>query len=67
MDSDPFDDVDSRKEVVQSTKEPRSIGLNKLKPKKTTSKKKTNQMNKKSRNVTVLIPEKPRSVKTQTP
>ena len=55
-DSDPLDDVDSWKEVVRPTKKPRSVGPHKLKPKKVISKKKTNQKNKKSRSVTVLIP-----------
>ena len=67
MDSDPLDDVDPWKEVVQPTKKPGRVGPNKSKPKKTTSKKKTNQKNTKSRSVTILIPEKPRSVKIQTP
>ena len=42
----------------QPTNQPRSVGPHKSKPKKTTSKKKTNQINKKSRSVTVLVPEK---------
>ena len=58
-----LDNVDSWKEVVQPIKKPRSVGPHKSKPKKTTSKKKTNQKNKKSRSVTILIPEKSRSVK----
>ena len=62
-----LDNVDSWKEVVQPIKKPRSVGLHKSKPKKTTSKKKTNQKNKKSRSVIVLIPKKTRSVKIQTP
>ena len=63
LDSNPLNDVESWKEVVQPTKKPRSVGPHKSKLKKTTSKKKINQNNKKSRSVTVLIPEKPRSVK----
>ena len=55
-DSDPLDNVDSWKEVVQPTKKLRSVGPYKSKPKKTTSKKKTDQKNKKSRSVTNLIP-----------
>ena len=66
-DSDPLDDLGSWKEVVRPTKKPRSVGPHKSKPKKTTSKKKTNQKNKKSRSVTVLIPEKTRSVQIQIP
>ena len=53
MDSDLLDDVDSWKEVVQPTRKPRSVGPHKSKPKKTTSKKKTNQKIKKSRSVTI--------------
>ena len=67
LDSNLLDDLGPWKEVVQPTKKPRSVGPHKLKPKKTTSKKKTNQKNLKSRSVTVLIPEKSRSVKIQTP
>ena len=40
-----------------------AIGPHKSKPKKTTSMKKTRQKNKKSRSVTIWIPEKTRSVK----
>ena len=39
LDSNLLDDLGSWKEVVQPTKKPRSVGLHKLKPKKTTSKK----------------------------
>ena len=67
MDSNPLDDVESRKEVVQPTKKPRSVGPHKSLLKKTTSEKKTNQKDKKSRSVTILIPDKYRSVKIQTP
>ena len=56
MDSDPLDDVGSWKEVVQPTNKPRSVYPHKSKPKKTTSKKKTHQKNKKSRSVTTHIP-----------
>ena len=66
-DSNPLDNVVLWREVVQPTRKPRSIGPHKSKPTKTTSKKKTNQKNKKSRIVTVLVPDKPRSVKIQTP
>ena len=38
-----------------------------IKPKKTISKKKTYQKNKKSRSVTILIPKKPKNLKKQTP
>ena len=38
-----------------------------MKPRKTTSKKKRNQQNKKSKSVTIQIPKKPMSVKIQTP
>ena len=62
-----LDNVDSWKEVVQPIKKPRSVGPHKSKPKKTTSKKKTNQKHKKSRGVTILILKKPRSVKIQMP
>ena len=55
--------MDSWKEVVQPTKKLSSVDPHKSKPRKTTSKKKTNQKNKKSRSVTILIPEKSRSVK----
>ena len=40
-DSDPLDDLDPWKEVVRPTKNPRSVGPHKSKPKETTSKKKT--------------------------
>ena len=62
-DSDPLDDLGPWHEVVRPTKKPRSVGPHKLKPKKTTSKKKTRQKNKKSRSVTIQIPEKTRSAK----
>ena len=62
-----MDNVDSWKEVVQPIKKPRSAGPHKSTPKKKTRKKKTNQKNKNSMSVTVLILEKPRSVKIQTP
>ena len=67
MDSTRLNDVNSWKEVVQPTREPRSVGPHKSKPKKTTSKEKTNQKNKKYRSVTIQIPEKPRSVKILMP
>ena len=59
--------MDLWKEVVRPTRKPTSVGLHKSKPKKATSKKKTNQKNRKSTSVTLQIPEKPRSVKVQTP
>ena len=43
LDTDLHNNVDLWKEVVQSTKKPRSVGPRKLKPKKTTSKKKSRQ------------------------
>ena len=70
MKSDSLDNTDSWKEVEQPTRKPRSVGPRKSKTKKTTSKKKINQKNKKSRSVTIQIPKKPRStrsVKVQTP
>ena len=62
-DMDPLNDMNSWKEVVRPTKKPRSIGPHKSKPKKTTNNKKIHQNNKKSRSVTIQIPEKRRSVK----
>ena len=59
--------MDSQKEFVRPTKKPRSVGPHKSKTKKSTSKKLTNQKNKKSRSVTTLIPKKPRRVKIQLP
>ena len=60
-DSDPLNDLGPWKEVVQPTKKPRSVDPRKLKPiqtlKKTTNNKKTHQRNKKSRSVTIQIPE----------
>ena len=47
FDSNPLDNLGPWKEVVQPTKKPRSVGPHKSKPKKTTSKKKTRQKNKK--------------------
>ena len=43
------------------------VGPRKSKPKKTTNKKKINQMNKKSESVTIQIPKKPRRMKIQMP
>ena len=61
LDTNPLDEVDSWKEVVQPTKKPRSVDPRKLKPiqtlKKTTKSKKTHQRNKKSRSVTIQVPE----------
>ena len=59
--------MNSWKDAIRPTRKTRSVGPHNSKPKKTTSKKKTNQKNKKSRSVTIQIPEKPRSVKIQTP
>ena len=56
-DFNPLDNVDSWKEVVQQTKKLRSVGPHKSKTKITTSNNKTNQKNKKSRSVTVLVRE----------
>ena len=57
----PLDDVDSWKEVVRPTKKPRSVGPHKSKPiqtiKKTTNNKRICQKNRKSRIVTIQIPE----------
>ena len=61
-DSDPLNDVDSWKEVVQPFRKPRSVGPRKSKPTKSTNQKMINQKNKKSRRVTVEIAKKPRSV-----
>ena len=41
LDTNLIDNVVLRREVVQQTKEPRSLGPHKSKPEKTTSKKKT--------------------------
>ena len=53
--------MDSWKEVTQPTKKPRNVDPRKLKPrqtlKKTTNNKKTQQRNKKSRSVTIQVPE----------
>ena len=54
--SNLLDYMDSGKEVVQPSRKLRSVGPSKSKPKKTTSKKKINQKNKKSRSVTIQIP-----------
>ena len=70
-DTDQLDDVDLWKEVVQPTKKPRSVDPHKSNPKKTTKKttnnKKIHQKNKKSRSVTIQIPENLRSVKIPMP
>ena len=42
LDSNPLNDVDSWKEVVQPSRKPRNVGSSKSKPKKTTSKTKIN-------------------------
>ena len=67
LDSDSLNNVGSWKEVVRPTKKPRSVGPQKSKPKKTAIKKKTYQKNKKSRSAPIQIPQKPRSVRIQTP
>ena len=64
---DLLDNVVLWKEVVRRTKKSRSVGPHKLKPEKTTSKKKTGKKNKKVRSVNIQIPEKPRSMKIQMP
>ena len=60
-DTNPLKDVDSWKEVVQPSKKPRSLDPCRSNPiqtaRKTTSNKKLRQKNKKSRSVTVQIPE----------
>ena len=65
MDSNLLNDVNSWKEVVRPTKKPRSVGKHKSKPKKTTSEKKTNQKNKKSRSVTRSMKYKHLNLKNQ--
>ena len=73
---DPLDGVDSWKKIVRPTKKPRSVDQHKSKPiqtiKKTINNKKIQQKNKKSRSVTIQIPEdhgnnnkEPRSDNTQ--
>ena len=61
LDTNRLDNVDSWKEVVQPTKKPRSVDPHKLKPmqtlKKKTKNKKRQQRNKKSRSVTIQVPE----------
>ena len=61
MDTNPLDEVDSWKEVVRPTKKPRSVDPRKSKliqtTKVTTNKKKIRQKNRKSRSVTVQVPE----------
>ena len=56
-----LDEVDSWKEVVQPTKKPRSVDPRKLNliqtVRKTTNNKKIRQRNKKSRSVTIQVPE----------
>ena len=60
-DIDQLDEVDSWKEVVQPSKKPRSVDPHRLNPiqkvRKTTSNKKLQQKNKKSRSVTIQISE----------
>ena len=59
-DTDPLVDVDSWKEVVQPSKKPRSVDSRRSNPiqttRKTTSNKKLQQKNKKSRSVTLQLP-----------
>ena len=57
MDSNPLNNVDSWKEVVQQSRKPRSVGPRKSKPKKSTNQKKISQKNKKSRSVKIHTPE----------
>ena len=60
LDTNPLDDVDSRKEVVRPSKKPRSVGPCRSDPiqiaGKTTNNKKLQQMNKKSRSVSMKLP-----------
>ena len=60
-DTHPLDKVDSWKEVIRPSKKPRSVDLRRSNPiqtvRKTTSNKKLQQKNKKSRSVTIQIPE----------
>ena len=60
-DTNPLDDVDSWKEVVQPFKKPRSVGPLRSNPiqtaRKTTSNNNLRQKNKKSRSVPIQIPE----------
>ena len=60
MDTNPLDNVDSWKEVVWPSKKPRSVGPHRSNPmqrtRKTTSNKKLQQLNKKSRSVTIQLP-----------
>ena len=53
MDSDLLENIDSWKEVVRSSRKPKSVGPSKSKLRKTTSKENINQKNKKSRSVTI--------------
>ena len=54
-----------RKEVVQPTKKPRSVGRHNSKPEKSTSKKKSCLKNKKYRNLSTQLPGEPKSVNIQ--
>ena len=58
--TDPLDDVDSWKEAVRPSKKPKSVGPRRSNPiqtaQKTTSNKKLQQMNKKSRSVSIQLP-----------
>ena len=64
--TDQLDNVVLRKEVVQQTKKPRSVGPHKSKPEKTISKKKKHKKNKKFRGVNIQIPKESRSAKMKT-
>ena len=59
LDTNPLDDVDSWKEIVQLSKKPRSIDPHRSNPiqiaRKTTSNKKLQQKNKKARSVTLQL------------
>ena len=61
LNTDPLNEMNSWKEVVQPSKKPRSVDPRRFNPiqtvRKTTSNKKLQQKNKKSRSVTIQIPE----------
>ena len=60
LDTNPLDEVDSWKEVVRPSKKPKSVEPCRLNPiqtaRKTTNNKKLQQMNKKSRSVSMQLP-----------
>ena len=65
--SNSLNNMDSWKEVLCSSRKPRSVGHRKSKPRKATNQRKINWKSKKTRSVTIQIPKKRRSVKIQTP